>query len=77
MIWCYYTILTLKILVKKLTKEFKGPYKIIQIHNNNTASIQLSKNKLKTYHFNLLKPYVSDKPTSYTLENQNHEHKYD
>lgn len=45
---------------KKLSKDFKGPYKIIQVHDYNTASIQLTKNKTQTYHFNLLKPYVSD-----------------
>lgn len=45
---------------KQLKPEFLGPYKIIQIHNNHTASIQLTPNKIRTYHFNLLKPYVSD-----------------
>lgn len=42
---------------KKLTKNYIGPYKIIQLHDNNTASVQISQNKTKTYHFNLLKPY--------------------
>lgn len=45
---------------KQLKPGFLGPYKIIQIHNNNTASIQITKNKIRTYHFNMLKPYVSD-----------------
>ncbi|KAK9881313.1 hypothetical protein WA026_015439 [Henosepilachna vigintioctopunctata] len=46
---------------KKLSKNYKGPYKIIQIHDNQTATLKLENNKLKTYHYNLLKPYnVSD-----------------
>ncbi|KAL3286707.1 hypothetical protein HHI36_001202 [Cryptolaemus montrouzieri] len=41
---------------KRLCKNFKGPYKIIQIHNNQTATLEIG-NKLKTYHFNQLKPF--------------------
>ncbi|XP_045479182.1 uncharacterized protein LOC123684075 [Harmonia axyridis] len=43
---------------KKLNPNYKGPYKIEQIHNNQTASLRISRTKLKTYHFNQLKPYV-------------------
>ncbi|KAL3268968.1 hypothetical protein HHI36_008054 [Cryptolaemus montrouzieri] len=41
---------------KRLCENFKGPYKIIQIHNNQTATLEIG-NKLKTYHFNQLKPF--------------------
>lgn len=40
---------------KKLNPEFKGPFKIIQIHNNNTATLEISKDKRRTYLFNNLK----------------------
>lgn len=43
---------------KKLAPNYKGPYKIEQIHNNHTATLRISPSKLKTYHFNKLKPYV-------------------
>lgn len=42
---------------KKLAKNYLGPFRIIQIHNNNTATIEI-KNQLRTYHLDLLKPYV-------------------
>lgn len=42
---------------KRLSKNFKGPYKIVQIHDNQTATIEIATNNLKTYHFNELKPY--------------------
>lgn len=58
----YYTIPLQKNTNKKLSKDYTGPYKIIQIHNNNTASIRISQNKIKTYHFNLLKPYNVSEP---------------
>lgn len=58
---------------KKLSKDFKGPFKIVQIHDNNTASMQLTKNKIKTYHFNLLKPYISDIQASTSKQNEGNE----
>lgn len=44
---------------KKLDHDYKGPYKIIAVHENNTATLEITKNKFRTYHFNMLKPYVS------------------
>lgn len=45
---------------KQLKPEYLGPYQIIQLHDNKSASLQITKNKTKTYHLDLLKPYVSD-----------------
>lgn len=46
---------------RKFNSTYKGPYEVIQVHSNNTASIQISKNKIRTYHLNKLKRYlVSD-----------------
>ncbi|KAK9728131.1 hypothetical protein QE152_g18132 [Popillia japonica] len=44
--------------LKKLAPNYLGPYKILPIFDNNTAELQLAKNKTQTYHFDLLKPYV-------------------
>ncbi|KAK9703828.1 Baculovirus F protein [Popillia japonica] len=44
--------------LKKLAPNYLGPFKIIRIFDNNTAELQLAKNKTQTYHFDLLKPYV-------------------
>lgn len=45
---------------RKLEKSWLGPFKIIQDHpDSKTATLQVG-TKLKTYHYNLLKPYVSD-----------------
>lgn len=43
---------------KKLTPNYKGPYKITKVNPNNTVQI-LKNRKLITYHTNLLKPFVS------------------
>ena len=43
---------------KKLTPNYKGPYKITKVNSNNTVQIQKNR-KLITYHTNLLKPSVS------------------
>lgn len=40
---------------KKLTPNYHGSYTILQIYSNQTATLQISKNKLITYHFNLVK----------------------
>lgn len=44
---------------KKLQPKYKGPYPIQIINNNKTYGLQV-KNKIITYHHNLLKPYFSD-----------------
>lgn len=43
---------------KKLSPNFKGPYKIIKIFPNQTVLLKI-KNKLIRYHANMLKPFVS------------------
>lgn len=43
---------------KTLNPNYKGPYKIAQVHDNQTATLHISPTKLRTYHLNLLKPYV-------------------
>lgn len=43
---------------KKLSPNYKGPYKIIKINPNQTITLKI-KNKLITYHKNLLKPFIS------------------
>lgn len=43
---------------KKLTANYKGPYKISKIHNNQNATIKI-KNKFVRVHFNRLKPAIS------------------
>lgn len=43
---------------KKLTPNYKGPYKITKIFHNKTVQIKM-KRKLVTYHVNQLKPFVS------------------
>lgn len=45
-------------LSKKLSPNFKGPYRITQVYPNKTVQIKI-KNKLVTYHVNQLKPFVS------------------
>lgn len=50
-------------LAKKLSPNFKGPYKITKTFSNNTVEIQLGK-KRKIYHTNLLKHVVSDGSSS-------------
>lgn len=46
-------------LSKKLSPQFKGPYKIIKTFPNGTVDIQVN-NHTKRYHTNLLKHSVSD-----------------
>lgn len=46
-------------LSKKLSPNFKGPYKIIKVNQNNTVQVQIKPNKKTNYHTNLLKPFVS------------------
>ena len=43
---------------KKLSPNFKGPYKITKIIGNNNIQVQVGK-KLITYHTNMVKPFVS------------------
>ena len=43
---------------RKFNSTYRGPYEVIQIHSNNTASIKIAKNKIRTYHLNKLKPYI-------------------
>lgn len=62
---------------KKLNPEYKGPFKIIQVHNNNTATIELSKNKRRTYHFNQLKPFVSGDNDEQTNDDTLHDIPHD
>lgn len=48
---------------KSLRSSYNGPYKIVQVHDNQTATLQIASTKLQTYHFNLIKTYiVSDGP---------------
>lgn len=55
---------------KKLNPTYKGPFKIVQVHeNSNTATLEIGKNKTKTYHYNLLKPFISDDESG---EDDNH-----
>lgn len=42
---------------KKLSSNFKGPFKIIKINENKTAQLEVKPNKFVAYHFNLLKPF--------------------
>lgn len=49
---------------KSLQPNYKGPYKIVQIHDNQNATLQISPSKLRTYHFNLLKPCIVPGHTS-------------
>lgn len=46
-------------LSKKLSPNFRGPYKIIELYPNQTALLQIGK-KLCKYHTNLLKHFVTD-----------------
>lgn len=43
---------------KKLSPNFIGPYQITRIFPNNTVQVK-KRNKLVTYHANLLKPFVA------------------
>lgn len=45
---------------KRLKPEFLGPYEIVQIHENNRSATlkMLPSSRTRTYHFNLLKPYI-------------------
>lgn len=46
---------------KQLKFEYRGPYEIVQVRDTNkSASIKQSNNKIQTYHFSILKPYVAD-----------------
>lgn len=56
---CIYEKRTKVGLSKKLSPNFKGPFKVIQVHPNNTVELQIGK-KRTTYHSNLLKRYVPD-----------------
>lgn len=42
---------------KKLSPDFKGPFKIVNTFPNGTVELELGKNKKKKYHTNLLKHY--------------------
>jgi hypothetical protein len=42
---------------KKLTSNWRGPYRIIHIYDNQTITIRIESNKLKRVHKNLLNPY--------------------
>lgn len=48
-------------LSKKLSPNYKGPYKIVKINSNQTVTLKVG-NKTITYHKNLLKPFVSGIP---------------
>lgn len=52
-------------LSKKLSPNFKGPYKITNVFPNKTIEIQVGKKRIK-YHSNLLKHYVSDEGNNNT-----------
>lgn len=44
---------------KKLSPNFKGPYKILEINSNKTAILEIGKKQVR-YHTNMLKPFVAD-----------------
>lgn len=44
---------------KKLSPNYKGPYKIMKVNANNSVSVKI-KNKIVSYHKDLLKPFISD-----------------
>lgn len=43
---------------KKLSPNFKGPFKITKVNKNKTVEVQIKPNKNIIYHMNLLKPFV-------------------
>lgn len=45
---------------KKLSPNFKGPYKIVKINDNKTVDLEIKPNKCVTYHLNLIKPFFPD-----------------
>lgn len=45
---------------RKLEPSYKGPYDVVQIHANNTATLQISKSKQRTYHLDILKLFIPD-----------------
>lgn len=47
-------------LTRKLSPNFKGPFKIVKINPNNTYELEIKPNKMVTYHHNLLKPFTQD-----------------
>lgn len=47
-------------LSKKLSPNYKGPYKIIKVFDNKNVLVEIKSNKHVRYHVNLLKPFVSD-----------------
>lgn len=49
---------------KKLSPNYKGPYKIIKVNKNQTIKVLLNNNKSAVYHHNLLKPVFSDEPNN-------------
>ena len=46
-------------LSKKLSPNYRGPYKIVDIQNNN-AKLEIKRNKFVKYHLNMLKPFVTN-----------------
>lgn len=46
-------------LSKKLSPNFKGPYRICKTFSNHTAELQVGNKKVK-YHTNLLKHFIAD-----------------
>lgn len=44
---------------KKLSPNYKGPYKIVKVNSNNSVSVKI-KNKIVSYHKDLLKPFILD-----------------
>lgn len=48
---------------KKLSPNYKGPFKIIKVNDNQTVTIKMNKKNV-TYHKNLIKPYFSGQTES-------------
>lgn len=46
-------------LTKKLSPNFKGPFEIVEVHDNENVSIKI-RNKNVRYHKNLIRPIVTD-----------------
>jgi transposase InsO family protein len=47
--------ITTKGISKKLAPDYKGPYKIVNVHDNNNVTLQLKNNKFKRVHTDLIK----------------------
>lgn len=68
---CLYQNQTKPGLSKKLLPNFKGPFKITRVFSNGTVEIKIG-NKLRKYHTNILKHYVSDESVNLAIPSISH-----